>query len=378
MKFIHLSDLHIGKRVNGFSMLEDQRFILLRILSLIQDEQPDAVLIAGDVYDLSVPSAEAVQVLDEFLVRLADMQVPTLIISGNHDSPERLAFAARLLAHSGIHLSRVYDGSVNKVTLKDQHGPVDFYLLPFIKPAHVRRYLENDGIDTYTDALSAVIEHMQVDESRRNVLLTHQFITGSTRSESEEISVGGADNVDARVFAPFDYVALGHLHGPQSAGGQHIRYCGSPLKYSFSECRQQKSLTVVEMEEKGQTTLRLLPLKPKREMREIRGSFEDIVDKAASLGPEKEDYLHITLTDEQDILEGMGRLRVHYPYLMKLSYDNQRTRQSQRVGKATGADSKTPLQLFEDLYTLQNNQPMSAQQQGFCAALIENIWEDKA
>ncbi len=378
MKFIHLSDLHIGKRVNGFSMLEDQRFILTRILQIIGQEKPDAVLICGDVYDLSVPSAEAVQVLDEFLVRLAGMKVPTLIISGNHDSPERLAFAARLLEHSGIHLSHVYDGSVKKITLADRHGPVDFYLLPFIKPAHVRRYLEEAEIDTYTDALDAAIQHMGVDENRRNVLLTHQFITGSARSESEEVSVGGADNVDARVFAPFDYVALGHLHGPQNAGSERIRYCGSPLKYSFSECGQQKSLTVVEMEKKGHLTVRLIPLEPLRDMREMRGSFEEVTTLAASMGKEKEDYLHITLTDEEDIPEGMARLRVHYPYLMGIKYDNQRTRQSQKVGGATGADSKTPLELFEDLYFLQNNQPMTAQQKGFCADLIESIWEGQA
>lgn len=376
MKFIHLSDLHIGKRVNGFSMLEDQKYIFTKIAALIASEKPDAVLIAGDVYDMSVPAAEAVQVLDEFLYRLTQLDTKVLLISGNHDSPERLAFGGRLLSHSGIHLSPVYTGVAEKVNFQDSYGQVDVFLLPFIKPALVRRLFDGQDIDTYTDAVAAAIGQMDINDAHRNVLMTHQFITGSARSESEEIAVGGADNVDAKVFAPFDYVALGHLHSPQMAAGNTARYCGSPLKYSFSECGQQKSVTVVEMQEKGSLQVRALPLTPKRDMREIRGSFADVMAMAA--GQLSEDYLHIILTDEEDVADGMGRLRAVYPYLMKLSYDNQRTRLHQRVTGSAGAQGKTPLQLFEELYALQNNQPMTPQQRGYTAELIEKIWEERA
>ena len=262
MKLLHLSDLHLGKRVNEFSMLEDQAYILTKILNTIDDEKPDAVLIAGDVYDKSVPSAEAVGLFDDFLVKLAKKQVPAFVISGNHDSPERLAFANRLIDASGIHLSPVYSGDVRPVTLTDAFGPVHIYMLPFVKPAHVRRFFPDEEIISYTDALAAAIRQMDPDLSARNVLLTHQFVTGAERSESEEISVGGTDNVDASVFEGFDYVALGHIHGPQNIGSERIRYCGTPLKYSFSEASHKKSVTVAELGEKGSLTVRTVPLLP--------------------------------------------------------------------------------------------------------------------
>ena len=234
MKLIHLSDLHLGKRVNEFSMLEDQQYILTEILHIIDEEQPDGVLIAGDVYDKTVPSAEAVALLDDFLVRLAKRDLQIFLISGNHDSPERMAFGGRLMEGSGVHLAPVYDGRVRPIPMTDAYGTVNFYLLPFVKPAHVRRCFPEREITTYTDALAAAIEAMGVDTNGRNVLLTHQFVTGAARCDSEELSVGGTDNVDVSVFDPFDYVALGHIHGPQRVGRDTVRYCGTPLKYSFS------------------------------------------------------------------------------------------------------------------------------------------------
>jgi exonuclease SbcD len=370
MKLIHLSDLHIGKRVNEVSMIEDQEYILLQILQIIDDEKADAVLIAGDVYDKSVPSAEAVTLFDDFLCRLAKRNIPTLITSGNHDSPERLAFGNRLLELGGIHISPVYDGNVQSVALTDEYGEVVFWLLPFIKPAHVKRFYPDSGIESYTDAIRTAVEHMDIDSGKRNVLLTHQFVIGASTCESEEISVGGSDNVDASVFADFDYVALGHIHGPQNIGSNRIRYCGTPLKYSFSEEAHHKSVTVVNLGKKGELELQLRPLTPRHDLRSIRGTFAEI-----SVGSSSDDYLHIILTDEEDVPEAVGKLRLVYPNLMKLSYDNTRTRVNQVIDGAEDVQRKSPLELFDELYELQNNQPMSDEQRSFTQELIESIWE---
>ena len=375
MKLIHLSDLHIGKRVNEVSMIEDQEYILTQVIRIIDQEQPDAILIAGDVYDKSVPSAEAVTLFDDFLVRLAKRQIPVLIISGNHDSAERLAFGNRLLQSGGIHISPVYSGNLEPVTLRDAHGEVHFWLLPFLKPAHVKRHFPEAEINTYTDAIRVAVEHMNLDKSARNVLLTHQFVTGSITCESEEISVGGSDNVDASVFEDFDYVALGHIHGPQNIGSNRIRYCGTILKYSFSEASHHKSVTVAELGEKGELQLHLCPLIPKRDMRKIRGTFAEVTDKSFYQGTAVEDYLHIELTDEEDVPEAIGKLRLIYPNLMTLTYDNTRTRQNQVVGSAQDVQRKSMLELFEELYEIQNNQPMSQEQRNFARELIESIEE---
>ena len=377
MKLIHLSDLHIGKRVNEVSMIDDQEFILHQILRIIEDEKADAVLIAGDVYDKSVPSAEAVTLFDDFLCELAQRKVPTLIISGNHDSPERLAFGGRLMEECGIHISPVYDGSVSTVTLSDEHGDVDFWLLPFIKPAHVKRFFPDAGIESYTDACRVAVERMGIDTSVRNVLLTHQFVTGSVTCESEEISVGGTDNVDASVFDDFDYVALGHIHGPQNIGSNKVRYCGTPLKYSFSEECHLKSVTVVNLGAKGQLELELRPLMPKHDLRSIRGTFAELTDKTFYANTPTDDYLQVILTDEEDVPEAIGKLRVIYPNMMKLTYDNTRTRCNQIIDGAVDVQRKSPLELFDELYQLQNNQPMSEEQRNFTLELIESIWEDR-
>ena len=377
MKLIHTSDLHLGKRVYEYSMLEDQAFILKRIIHIVDSEKPDGIIIAGDIYDKSIPSAEAVQLFDDFLVQLAKRRLEVFVISGNHDSPERIAFGARLMDVSGIHMSPVYDGEVSPFTLTDAYGPVRIFMLPFLKPPQVRRFY-GEGISGYTDAVRAAISGMTIDPAERNVLITHQFVTGAQRSESEEISVGGTDNVGAYVFEPFDYVALGHIHSPQNCGSEKIRYCGTPLKYSFSEAKDQKSLTVVELREKGSVSCRTIPLTPKRELVELKGTYEELTLKAFYENTTwQEDYTHITLTDEEDIPDAIGKLRTVYHRLMKLDYDNRRTRANQEIGGAESVEAKTPFELFSEFYELQNNQPMSDEQSEYMREMISAAWEEE-
>lgn len=377
MKLIHLSDLHLGKRVNEFSMIEDQQYILTRIINIIDSEAPDGVIIAGDVYDKSMPSEEAVELFDSFLFRLAKRNLQVFIISGNHDSAQRMAFGSRLMDVSGIHIAPVYSGSVTALPIADEFGTVDIFMLPFLKPGHVRRFYPEENVESYTDAMRAAISHMAVDSEKRNVLVTHQFVTGASRSESEELSVGGTDNVDASVFDGFDYVALGHIHGPQSVSRHTIRYCGTPLKYSFSEADHKKSVTVVELAEKGTVNIRTVPLAPLRDLRHIKGSYMELTDKRNYEGTATHDYLHITLTDEEDIPNAIGKLRVIYPNLMKLDYDNKRTRNTARLDDITQPERRSPLELFSEFYEAQNGQPMTQEQREFASTLIKKIWEDK-
>lgn len=378
MKLIHLSDLHLGKNVNGYSMIEDQKYILTEILRILEEEQPDGVLIAGDVYDKSIPSAEAVELFDDFLVKLSKRHLETFIISGNHDSAERLAFGNRLMDASGIHLSPAYDGTVTPFIRSDEFGETAVYCLPFIKPAHVRRFYPDAEIASYTDAVKEAIAHMDIDPDRRNVLITHQFVTGAVRSDSEEISVGGTDNVDASVFEPFDYVALGHIHGPQNIVENRIRYCGTPLKYSFSEANHHKSVSVVELKEKGNVTVRTIPLAPKHDMKEIRGTYEELTRKDYYDNTSyRTDYMHITLTDQEDIPDAVAKLKVIYTNLMKLDYDNRRTRTQASAEGPADVERKSPLELFEDLYVMQNGTELSDEQKTFLQGMIETIWEEE-
>ena len=378
MKLMHLSDLHLGKIVNGFSMLEDQKYILAQILELAGSEKSDGVLIAGDVYDKRVPAAEAVGVLDGFLTRLAEI-CPVFVISGNHDSAERLAFGGRLMTAAGVYVSPVYDGTVRTVELTDEFGPVRIHLLPFLKPVQVRRFFPEAEVANYTDAVRTALAHIDRADGARHVLVTHQLVTGAALCDSEELSIGGSENVDAEVFEGFDYVALGHLHGPQRAGGDHIRYCGTPLKYSFSEEKHHKSVTMVTLGEKGSVQIDTLPLSPMRDLKVIRGTYQELMARSYYQNTDlPESYLHIILTDEEDVPEALGRMRQVYPYIMKLTYDNTRTRDQQNPLDQRVDARKTPLELFRQLYEAQNNQPMSEQQDEFLARLIGAIWEEEA
>lgn len=388
MRLIHLSDLHIGKRVNEFSMLEDQEYILKEILGIIDDEQPDGVIIAGDVYDKSVPSEEAVKLLDSFLTSLAKRKLQVYIISGNHDSAAKLAFASSLIDLSGIHISPVYDsaqiammgdGLVRPYKLEDGKGQMaNIYMLPFVKPAMVRAVFpdEADYIKDYTDACRVAVEHMDVDEKVTNILVAHQFVTGAVRSESEE-NVGGLDNVDVSVFDSFDYVALGHIHGPQKVGRETVRYCGTPLKYSLSEANHTKSVTVVDIPENKKIEIKTVPLVPMHELREVKGTFDELMDRRNYEGTAVDDYLYVVLTDEDDVPDALGKLRTVYPNVMKLGYDNTRTRVTQTIDDGAVLEGKKPIDLFGELYEKQNNQEMSDEQRSFVQNIIDSVWREE-
>ena len=379
MKLIHLSDLHLGKRVNEFSMIEDQKYILNQILGIIDEEQPDGILLAGDLYDRPVPSAEAVQLLDSFLTRLAKRKIPVYAISGNHDSAERIAFGSHIMSSSGICMSPVYDGKTAKYCLMDNYGEVWIHLLPFIRPAVVRHVFAGEEgaeeIRTYQEAVQAAVEHMDLDTEKRNVLVAHQFVVGAMSCDSEEITVGGLDQIEGAVFRDFDYVALGHIHSPQNVGNDRIRYCGTPLKYSFSEAGQQKSVTVVELGEKGTLEVREIQLKPLRDMRKLKGTYMAITSLSNYQDTNTEDYVQITLTDEEDIVDGMQKLRTIYPNLMRLEYDNFRTRKNQKVTGTETVEKKSELEYFEEFFELQNNQPMNEEQRKFSEELIRKLGE---
>ena len=377
MRFLHLSDLHLGKRVCEFSMLDDQQFILEQILALLDTHPVDAVLLAGDLYDKPVPPAEAVRMLDWFLTALARRGLPVFAVAGNHDSADRVAFGSALLAESRVYVSPVFTGAPAPITLTDAYGPVDLYLLPFLKPATVRHIYPDEPVESYNDALACVLRHMQPDTAHRSVVVAHQFVAGAASCESEEPSVGGIDWVDAALFDTFDYVALGHLHSPQKVGRDTMRYCGTPLKYSFSEAHQQKSATFVELGPKGDVTVSTEPLTPRHDLRELRGSYMELTDRRSYEGTAVDDYLHITLTDEQDIPDALARLRVIYPNLMRLNYDNRRTQSQQELDAPAQAAQKTPLEHVADFYQLQNNQPLTEEQAAFCQQLIEQLWKEE-
>mgnify|MGYP001098953081 CR=1 FL=1 len=380
MKFLHISDLHIGKRLNEFSMMEDQIHILNQILKIAQKEQVDGVIIAGDIYDKPIPSAEAVKVFDQFLTSLADEHMKVFAISGNHDSAERIAFGAQLMSSRGVWLSPVYDGTAAKIVLEDEYGELCIYLLPFIKPAVVRHILEKEKEpdaqlqlpESYHDAVKTAVGRMDVDCSRRNILVAHQFVTGAGRCDSEDISVGGIDQVDAEIFDAFDYVALGHIHSPQSVKRDTVRYCGTPLKYSFSEAEQEKSAVVVECREKGVVCIHTVPLVPLHDLRKIRGTYLEVTARDFYQQTDTEDYVQVTLTDEEDVPDGLAKLRIIYPNLMQLLYDNSRTKQNRLVEFAECVERKSELALFAEFYELQNNQPMSQEQTEYVKQLIES------
>ena len=375
MKLFHLSDLHIGKRVNEFSMIEDQKYILSQILHAAKRERPDGVLLSGDIYDSTIPSAEAVQVFDVFLTELSTNRIPTFIISGNHDSAERLAFGSSLMGKSGIYFSKVYNGTIEKIPLQDAYGTVWIHLLPFLRPAVVRHALPEraEEVMCTADAVRIALEQDLVDEQDRNVILAHQFVNGAKRCDAEELQVGDLDQIPAELFEKFDYAALGHIHSPQKVERDTVRYCGSPLKYSFSEAGQEKTITVIELKEKGTVELRTIPLKPLHDLRKIRGTYLEVTAKTFYENSDCEDYLLVTLTDEEDVPDGMAKLRTIYPNLMRLEYDNKRTRSAADIGTAERVEEKSELELFREFYELQNNQSMTAQQKALVEELLRGM-----
>ena len=388
MKVLHVSDLHIGKRVNGISMLDDQRYTLRQILDIAEKRQVSVLLIAGDVYDKASPSAEAVTVFDAFLTDAVAAGLRVLAIPGNHDSAERIAYAQGLLEKQGVCLPPVYAGEVERVELEDEHGPVEFWLLPFLKPGDVRRFFPDEEIgDDYSAALRAVLGACAIDQGKRNIVLSHQLVTAygtAPDRADDEIKLGGMDNVDVSVYDAFDYVALGHVHRPQRVGRDTVRYSGSPLKYSFSEARYGKSVALIELGEKKPSddvgecvSFELIPLVPLHDVREVRGTLADVLAMGTAHDA-SQDYLHITLSDEHPQLDAMAKIHEVFPNAMMLDYDNVTVLIDRPQTQLTAdPDSMDTLDLFSVFYESQVGNPLDDEQRNFAHKLIAKV-EDSA
>ena len=379
MKVIHISDLHLGKSLGPSSLEEAQEDILKKIIKISKDENADAIIIAGDVYDVGIPSEKAVALLDRFLTSLMKEGINTLLISGNHDSAQRISFGNKIMEAANIYVSSAYKGDVKKVTFTDEYGPVNFYLLPFFRQGTVKKVYPDEKIENYTDAMRVIVEHMNVDTNERNVLIAHQFITGSEKV-GDEISVGTLDNIDASAFEPFDYVALGHIHRPQNVGGdERICYCGTPLKYSLSEVNQEKSVKIVEFKEKKDGKANIIhsriPLKPLHELREVRGNFDEIINGKIGNDIDKEDFVVIRLTDEEDIPNGYQRLNDRFSNIVGFEYDNKRTNNTNTLDSLQKPDNLTPLERVEEFYRFRNNQDMTSEQLEYMDEIIKDIWQ---
>lgn len=376
MRFLHLADLHIGKRVNGFSMIEDQKFVFEQVYNVIENEKIDGIIIAGDIYDKPVPSAEAVKLFDEMLTRLVSINLPIFVISGNHDSAERIGFGSDILSAAKVYMSRVYNGNLQKIELEDDYGKINVYLLPFIKPATVKNIYKEAEIKDYDDALEYVLSQEKIDETKRNVIVSHQFVTGAMRSESEEVSVGGLDNVSVENYEAFDYVALGHIHRAQQMGRESARYAGTLLKYSFSEEKHNKSMTIVDLKEKGNIEIKEIPVKPLHDLKTIKGKFSKITSEEFYKELKKEDYYRAVLTDEDDILNAIGKLKSIYPNLMSMEYDNTRTRSYSVVDNVETGETKSPLDYFEEFFEKQNGRKMSEKQRNYLLEILGEAREE--
>lgn len=380
MRFFHLGDLHIGKQLHGFSLIEDQKAVLGQVVALAQTHQPDAILVAGDIYDRSIPPGEAVGVFDDFLTDLAGLGVQVFLVSGNHDSPERLSFGSRLMRVNGVHLCGSFTGRLERIELSDAFGSVHVHLLPFVKPGMVRPWFPDAVVDSYEDAVRTVIAAADLDPEARHILVAHQFITSGglqpERSESETFAVGGVDNVDAAVFDGFDYVALGHIHGPQAIGRPAVRYAGSPLKYSFSEARHRKGVVMVDLNARGDVQISQLPLTPRHDLRELRGPLDALLaaarDAETVAGETCQDYIRAVLTDEAELFDAQGQLRLAYPNLMTIGFEKSHA-QADSSATATADDLtlQSPLVLFSEFYQSQNDSPLSAEQ----VRIIEGIFD---
>ena len=375
MKILHLADLHIGKKINEFSMIEDQKFILKKILEIMDDVKPHAVIIAGDVYDKTVPTIEAVELLDDFIFEISKREISTFIISGNHDSAERLSFGAKVMKFGKIYISPVFDGKISKYTLSDENGKINFYLMPFLKPMNVKKFFLDEEINSYDDAARLIVKNMNIDVSQRNILIAHQFVTETSQSELEEKNVGGLDNISAEIFCDFDYVALGHIHKAYSIGEKkRIRYCGSPLKYSLSEINVEKSVTIVEINSKDDFKTEIVSLVPLRDMQVIKGTFEEITKNSFYCDINTKNYISITLTDENEVPNALQKLRDIYENILKLDYDNKRTQKYNKIAFEK-IKKRDPFEVFSEFYELQNNQKMTAEQEEIMKNLIGEIWE---
>ena len=378
MKFLHISDLHLGKQLAEYSLLEDQRYILRQILDIVADRQPDAVVVAGDLYDKPVPPAEAVTVLDWFITSLTEMGVALLMISGNHDSPERLDFGSGLFEEKGVYLVGQFNGAPKKVTLGKPDDQADFYLLPFIRPGNVRPFYPDEEIKSYDDAMRCVMKNLPLSKEIPSVLVAHQFVTAGgvspERSESEVISLGGTDNVDVSNFISFQYVALGHIHRPQRLTRDSVRYAGSPLKYSFSEAEYDKSVVMVTLNGMEEPSIELIPLVPMRDLRRIRGPLDKLLSDEVAAASNREDYLHVTLTDTEPVADPLYRLRQVYPNIMRLSFSSSLEEEEVEIAACEEVEHRTPPQLFAEFYNQMQGEPLSEEDGKLVLRLMEKVW----
>lgn len=372
MRFIHISDLHLGKKVYEYSMLEEQKNALWQVLAAVDEEKVDGIFIAGDIYDKTIPTIEAMEVYDSFLVELSNRNIDIFIISGNHDSPERVGFGAEFFKSKRIYISKAYEGKIQYVDKEDTYGNVRIHLIPFLKPANVRRFHQEAEINDYNSAIRTVVDNMELCKEGRNIVLVHQFITGAVRSQSEESFLGGMDNIEYDLFDEFDYVALGHIHKAQAMGRQQVRYSGALVKYALDEINHVKSMTLVEIKNKGEVETRMIPIKPIHDMRCIEGTYMELTDRKNYIDTKVDDYLHVVLKDEEDVPDALRKLRVIYPNILKLEYDNTRTRQRNSVLDRKAIKNKEPIEYIEELYKIQNNDNMSKEQ----ALMLQRIMED--
>ncbi|MGN0709579.1 MAG: exonuclease SbcCD subunit D [Anaerovoracaceae bacterium] len=382
MRLIHLADLHIGKDLGGFSLIEDQKYILDEILGIVDEKKADAVMIAGDIYDRQTPSREAVDLMNSFLTRLSETVKYVFMVSGNHDSAGRIAFGGDIFSREGIFISGTlnpsYDEKIfRKVTVEDDHGEIDFYLLPFIKPYVAKQFFEDEDIKSYDDAAEAAVRDMDVDTSRRSVLVAHQFVTGAESSGSEEMSIGGSENIDGGIFSCFDYVALGHLHMAQKVGRDSVRYAGSPLKYSFSAAElHQKSVTLVDIGEKGDVRTELIPLEPMRDLKIVRGTLRELIspDYLEKYRAEK-DFFKIVMTDSEIVPDAANILRGSYPNYVEI-VSEAAGRGDTVIHDMEKPEDRDPLSLFDDFFSMKQGRAMDDDERKYMDSMIKEIWED--
>lgn len=377
MKILHLADLHLGKRVNEMSMIEDQKYILDQIITLIKEESVGIVLLCGDIYDKSIPTIEAIHLLDEFLDQLSKMAIKVLMISGNHDSIDRLSFGKSLFTRSNLYIASQFENEIEKITVKENGITVNFYMLPFVKSAYISHIFQLQT-DSYEECFRYLIEHTKIDEEETNILLSHQFVTANKKnpelSDSETSSLGGIDNIDFHIFDPFDYVALGHIHKPQAMGREMVRYAGSILKYSFSEIHMDKKATILTIAAKKEISLSFHPLKPLRDMREIECSLEELLKKQCEIG-KQEDYMHVILTDEEQILDAIGKVRTIYPNVMQISFKNRRHMKQLESAqiKEDQISDQSPAELFEQFYKMQNHIDLDEKRLQLVLSVFEEV-----
>lgn len=380
MKILHLADLHIGKIVLEQSMLEDQKYMLNQIVEKIKEKKIELVLISGDVYDRSVPPSDAVTCLSNFLkVLIKDLKLKVCMIAGNHDSKERLGFGSEIFADDGLFISANYNGSLDKVELEDEYGKINVYMLPYIKPVEIRGFFEEKEISTYHDAVKAVIEKEEINKKERNIILSHQFVTAGNeepeRSDSETLTLGGTENVDVSCYKDFDYVALGHIHGPQRIGRDTARYAGTMLKYSFSEVNQKKSLAVIEFKEKECLDINLIPLKPIRDMRVIKGPIEELIKEENYKGTNREDYIRAIITNEEPVYDAIGQIKKVYPNTLRLDIENSKMNSSieKELSNLDSIKKKDEVELFNEFYNFQHNQNLNETQLDIVKEVVKEV-----